>query len=247
MPGTTNIDQSLDASDVSLFTLYLRQIVYGGSDGIVTTFAVVAGFSGANIDPSMSSLPVLTVLLFGFANLFADATSMGLGNFLSVRADNDVYRQENAIIKSKLIQDPGTYIEISARLLETKGFNKEESAAIAHIYSRNTHYWADFMSRNLLNMTDSINEKAFQTSLATFLAFISFGSIPLIPYIFFHVSVSAQFLYSIVSAGVALILLGIFRWKVSKRNVFLSVLETLLIGGTSAVVAYCVGFMFQLG
>ena len=177
------MSQSLDSHEVSLFTLYLRQIVYGGSDGIVTTFAVVAGFSGANIDASLSSLPVLTVLLFGFANLFADATSMGLGNFLSVRADNDVYRKEHTLLKKKLAQDPESYRAISKDLLEKKGFSSEESEQISILYSKNTHYWANFMSRNLLNMSDSVDEKALQTSLATFLAFISFGAIPLIPYI----------------------------------------------------------------
>lgn len=67
---------------------YLREIVYGGSDGIITTFAVVAGFTGAQSGNStLVGGSFLTVLLFGFANLLADATSMGLGNFLSIRAE----------------------------------------------------------------------------------------------------------------------------------------------------------------
>lgn len=237
----------LNTETLSLFSLYLRQIVYGGSDGIVTTFAVVAGFSGANIDPSMSSLPVLTVLLFGFANLFADATSMGLGNFLSVRADNDVYHQEHSLLTKKLVHDPTSYIEISKDILNKKGFSTEDSEQISKLYSKNTHYWAQFISRNVLNISDSTDEKAFQTSFATFLAFIAFGSIPLMPYIFFQMDVDTQFMYSIASALIALTLLGIFRWKVTRRHLILSVCETLLIGSTSAIVAYCVGFMFQLG
>ena len=70
---------------------YLKEIVYGGSDGIVTTFAVVAGFSGAqNMNIAQNS--VMVVLLFGLANLFADASSMGLGNILSILADKDVFK-----------------------------------------------------------------------------------------------------------------------------------------------------------
>src|SRR3989338_2105820 len=78
------------------FSQYLREIVYGGNDGIVTTFAVVAGFAGAQRDPATSAVPVVSVLLFGLANLFADGLSMSLGSFLSIRADQDVYRNEKS-------------------------------------------------------------------------------------------------------------------------------------------------------
>ncbi|WP_366942774.1 VIT1/CCC1 transporter family protein [uncultured Paracoccus sp.] len=57
---------------------FLGQIVYGGNDGIVTTFAIVAGFAGARADGT-ASVGAIAVLLFGLANLFADAVAMGLG------------------------------------------------------------------------------------------------------------------------------------------------------------------------
>src|SRR3990172_8446076 len=74
------------------FSIYLKEIVYGGTDGIITTFAVVAGFSGAQIDGGY--LPLVSVILFGLANLAADGVSMSLGNFLSIRSDKDLYRSE---------------------------------------------------------------------------------------------------------------------------------------------------------
>src|SRR6056297_1170612 len=69
----------------------LKQIVYGGNDGIVTTFAIVAGFAGANADGA-AQIGGLAVLVFGLANLFADAVSMGLGEYLSLRSQHDLYR-----------------------------------------------------------------------------------------------------------------------------------------------------------
>jgi VIT1/CCC1 family predicted Fe2+/Mn2+ transporter len=87
---------------ISPISTYLKEIVYGGIDGIITTFAVVAGFSGAQTGPE-GTIPMFVVLLFGFANLFGDASSMGLGNFLSVRADQDVYRKEQKKSDMKLI------------------------------------------------------------------------------------------------------------------------------------------------
>lgn len=61
---------------------YLGDLVYGANDGIITTFAVVAGVSGA-------SLPARTVLILGFANLLADGFSMGASNVLSIRSGQD--------------------------------------------------------------------------------------------------------------------------------------------------------------
>ena len=68
---------------MSLFLGSIREIVYGGNDGIVTTFAVIAGFTGAySATNTTLNLSILTVLLFGLANLLADGSAMGLGSFL---------------------------------------------------------------------------------------------------------------------------------------------------------------------
>ena len=74
---------------------YLKQIVYGGNDGIVTTFSVVAGFAGFGSEGA-ATVGGVAVLLFGLANLFADGTAMGLGEFLSSLSERDVYRSERA-------------------------------------------------------------------------------------------------------------------------------------------------------
>lgn len=62
---------------------YLAEFVYGGMDGTVTTFAVVAGSIGASLSPNV-------VLILGFANLFADGFSMATSNYLSTQSKNDM-------------------------------------------------------------------------------------------------------------------------------------------------------------
>src|SRR5688500_12407618 len=62
---------------------YLRDLVYGANDGIITTFAVVSGVAGASLDAR-------TVLILGAANLLADGFSMGASNSLSIRSDEAV-------------------------------------------------------------------------------------------------------------------------------------------------------------
>ena len=61
---------------------YLKSIVYGGLDGIITTFAVVAGVAGASLQPGM-------VLILGFAHLIADGLAMAFGEFLSGKAERE--------------------------------------------------------------------------------------------------------------------------------------------------------------
>ena len=58
---------------------YIRDLVYGANDGLITTFAVVAGVTGG-------ALSARTIIIVGMANLFADGLSMGVGNYLSIRS-----------------------------------------------------------------------------------------------------------------------------------------------------------------
>ena len=61
----------------------LREFVYGGMDGAVTTFAVVTGAAGANLSSQV-------ILILGFANVFADGFSMAVGSYLSEKSDQDL-------------------------------------------------------------------------------------------------------------------------------------------------------------
>ena len=67
---------------------YVRELIYGANDGIITTFAVVAGVSGGG-------LPLRVVLIIGAANLFADGLSMAVGNYHSIRAHESVLETQN--------------------------------------------------------------------------------------------------------------------------------------------------------
>jgi vacuolar iron transporter family protein len=66
---------------------YIRELVYGANDGIITTFAVVAGVAGGG-------LPLSAVLIIGAANLLADGLSMGVGSYLAIRAHESVLESQ---------------------------------------------------------------------------------------------------------------------------------------------------------
>jgi len=67
---------------------YIRDLIYGANDGIITTFAVVAGVTGG-------SLSTGAILIVGVANLFADGLSMGVGNYLSIRSHESALAAQN--------------------------------------------------------------------------------------------------------------------------------------------------------
>lgn len=84
----------------------LREFVYGGMDGAVTTFAIVTGAAGANLGSKV-------VLILGFANVFADAFSMAVGSYLSEKADQQLEakkRGQKAEIESPLGASIATFV-----------------------------------------------------------------------------------------------------------------------------------------
>ncbi len=229
---------------ISPFSTYLREIVYGGSDGIVTTFAVVAGFTGAQAQ-NVGAMPMIIVLLFGFANLFADGVSMALGNFLSSRADQDVYRSEKDKERHEIRTNPRLEKEESIVILINKGFSKEHAEKLVDLYASNEKYWLEFMMTQELEMANPENDNPTLMATATFASFVTFGLIPLIPYILFRFDPNV-FPLSVAATALALFVLGILRWKVGKQGLLRSVGETLFIGGVAAVVAYFVGTLFRV-
>ncbi|HTE22196.1 MAG TPA: VIT1/CCC1 transporter family protein [Candidatus Limnocylindria bacterium] len=85
---------------------YLSEFVYGGIDGAVTTFAVVAGATGARFD-------IKIILVLGFANLIADGFSMGVGSYLSTKSEQELMVKKGESIAdepSPVINGATTYV-----------------------------------------------------------------------------------------------------------------------------------------
>ncbi len=221
---------------------FLKEIVYGGNDGIVTTFAIVAGFAGAGAEGA-AAVGGVAVLLFGLANLFADATAMGLGAFLSSRSEQDVYNATRAKELKEIAENPEMERRETIEILREKGVSEEDAVAMTDILQRHPEFMADFMMQYEIGMADPSGDSPAMNGLATFLAFILFGSAPLIPYFLADPSMET-FWASLAASVLALVALGLLRWKVTNETVTRCVGETLLVGGLCGIVAYAVGLMF---
>lgn len=228
---------------MSPLTEYLKEIVYGGVDGIITTFAVVAGFTGAN-SGSVVQYSFITVLLFGFANLFADAASMGLGNFLSIQSEKDVYKSEKEKELKEMQNNKKMEMAETVHILQNKGFSKKNAETLTKIYVQNEKYWLNFMMEQELEIPNPESTNPFYTGFATFFSFIVFGFIPLAPYLIVN-AVYIAFAFSVASTLFALVLLGFLRWRATKEKMQRSIGEVVLLGSISAVVAFMVGSFFR--
>ena len=232
----------------STFANYFKEVIYGGTDGIVTTFAVVSGFAGATLSVSETTqLTFMVVLLFGLANLFADAASMGLGNFLSVRSEKDRYRITRGKEQELIQQDPAHERKETMGVLQTKGFTYEQAATLADTYKHNEEYWLDFLMHHKQGISDPRKEKEVFTGLTTFLSFVVFGAIPLLPFILqLSDDTAVVFFYSCIGTCIALVLLGLLKWRVIGVPLHRAVTEVVLVGGVAAVIAYFVGTFFAI-
>ena len=221
------------------FSEFLREIVYGGHDGVITTFAVVAGFAGAGAEGA-ASIGAVAVLLFGLANLFADATSMALGAFLSARSQTDIYKSTRAAELREIHERPELERAELFEILRSKNVPEADIHEFAALYARNPELLADFMMQNEIGMTDPSDGNPAQDALATFLSFVFFGAIPLIPY-FLRDPSEGTFWWSVFATFAALVMLGLLRWRVTNETATRCVAEMVSVGGVCAVIAYLVG------
>jgi len=219
----------------------LRQIVFGGNDGIVTTFAVVAGFAGAQAEGTVQ-MGIVAVLIFGFANLFADATSMGLGEFLSSRSEKDVYNATRHREMELIRTEPEAEFEEVVAMLQQRNLAEGEARDLAGQLARHPELMADFMMSYDFGMANPDDSNPVVKGLYTFFSFLVFGLVPILPYAL-GMPVNTAFQASVAATAFALLMLGTFRGFVTREGMRRSILETLLVGGTCAVVAYGVGWL----
>jgi len=215
---------------------YLKSGVYGGLDGIITTFAVVAGVIGAGLSSSV-------ILILGFANLIADGISMAMGDYLSTKSEGEYYMTERDIEKKEARENPKTEKINLKSILVKKGFNNEDAEKISFLISKNKKYQVETMLHEELGLLyDNVHLK--KNALVTFSSFSLFGMVPLLLFVvgsIFDTPIPNAFLWASLLSGISMFSLGAVKSKITKRNWFKSGGEILLIGGIAAVAAYFVG------
>jgi vacuolar iron transporter family protein len=213
---------------------YLGDAVLGGIDGCVTTFAIVAGAAGA-------SLPGAVVVILGIANLVADGFSMAVSNYQATRtARQEVTRTAQQEHEEIRLHPEGEREEIR-QIFARKGFRGETLERIVETISRNHEVWVDTMLKDEHGLQPQGAAKPVPAGLATFGAFLLAGFLPLLPFLWPEALPLAPFTLSAAVAGVVFFAIGMARGVVLGERALRSGLETLLMGGGAAVLAYFIG------
>ena len=218
---------------------YLSEFVYGGIDGSVTTFAVVAGSVGAGLDSAV-------IIILGFANLIADGFSMSVGAFLSAKSEHENYEKHKAIEYWEIEHLREKEIQEIREIYEAKGFEGELLEQVVNKITSDDDVWVDTMMKEELEMT--LDDKSpFNVGLSTFTSFIIVGLIPLVVYLwdFFSPIGKNLFLYSCLMTSVAFIMVGFLKSMVTGTSKLRSTFETLMLGAIAAVLAYFVGDLLE--
>lgn len=211
--------------------------VLGGIDGCVTTFAVVSGVVGAGLPPSVA-------VVLGFANLLADGFSMGVSNYESLRTSEEQIQSIRESEEEHIDRIPEGEREEIRQIFAGKGFSGDTLERIVETISADRTLWVDTMLTEEHGIQRSPRNPV-RAALATFLAFLVVGAMPLLP---FMVPGMEQYLQFSVSAGLAALMffsIGALKSRILARPMFRSGLSTLLTGGTAAALAFLTGYVLR--
>ncbi len=220
---------------------YLKSIIYGGIDGIITMFSVIAGVTGAN-------LAIGIVLILGFANLIGDGLSMGIGDYLSSKSEIEYQRRERARETWEVEHYPAGERQELIDIYIHKGLDKVESETLVDCLGKNRKIFLDTMMVEELGILESLGSPRAK-ALTTFGAFNLFGFLPVISYILDHVITPLahdpflNFVVACVVTGCTLFILGTAKAKFTGKSWVRSGAELLGMGGIAAAAAYLLGFL----
>ena len=225
---------------IDQFQVYLGEFVYGGIDGAVTTFAVVAGSAGASLD-------ITVILILGFANLLADGFSMSVGAYLSSKSERESYDKQYRQTARRVAAQPEQERQDLRRIYRDKGFEGDLLEQVVDVIAQDRDRWVEVvMTEDLEMIPDS--KSPITIGGVTYLSFVVVGIIPLLSYLFNYDSGRTDqelFLWSCGLTSVGFVFIGWLKAKVTDNSIPRGIAETLLLGGIAAAVSYFVGDVLE--
>ncbi len=212
----------------------LRSAVLGANDGLGSMLALTAGVAAATASD-------LAVLIAGSAALVAGAVSMAASNYVSVKAEQEVY----AGVRHREVQgisvDRPAKEALLRRAYEKRGFTPEEAERlVARLSGKEEEF-----TRALLAERHGIAESSFEDPVRlgaiTGGAFFAAGLVPLLP--FFFIGGTPAVLLAVAASGIALFFSGVFRSLSTLSSLLRGGLEMLAVGLGSAGLTYAIGLV----
>ena len=213
---------------------YLRDWIYGGIDGAVTTFAVVSGVAGAELSSWV-------ILVLGFANLFADGFSMAASNFLGTKAEQDDLLRLEKIEHRHIELEPEGEREEVRQIFQRKGFAGQDLERVVQLMTADRKRWVSTMLTEEYGLPREVRSP-WIAALSTFTAFLICGLVPLIPYL---LNLSKSLVVSFIMTSIVFFAIGSAKSKWSPASWLSSGLTTLLVGTSAAALAYAAAVVLK--
>jgi predicted membrane protein (TIGR00267 family) len=209
MPATPHIERHFTATET------VRDIVIGMSDGLTVPFALAAGISGLGAGTAI-------VVTAGLAEIAAGSIAMGLGGYLAARTDTEHYTAERAREETETYDLPE---------------KETETQIVVGNLIQDRKRWVDFMMRFELGLEEPNPKRASASALTIALSYIAGGLIPLSPYILIK-NMQTSLWVSVLVTLVALFVFGYVKGRYTGLKPLRSGLQTVLVGGLAAGVAF---------
>lgn len=218
------------------FAHYIRDIVFGIEDGIVSTLGALTGIAVGSREQSI-------VLLAGFVIIAVESISMGIGSYLSRRSEEDVKERKLNEEQSEIERYPTEECEELLTLYCRDGWPKSIAQKMTETAAADPKLMLKEMALRELRILPSHGSHSINGGLAMFVSYIVGGLIPLAAYLALPIANAIPL--SIVISLIGLFCLGAVTTHFTKQSSLASGLRMLAIGGIALIVGVTVGFIMK--
>ena len=212
---------------------WLRASVFGAMDGLVSNIALIAGIGAAGASSS-------TVVLTGVAGLVAGSFSMALGEYTSVKTQNEQVDSELAIERAAHQRNPaGEQNELKVAFVSMGMSTKTADVAATEVHKNNENAPRLHITHEL-GLDPETKPSPWVAAVSSFATFASGAFIPLIPYAFGFDSLAA----GLAVGAVGLLIAGGLTARFTRKLWWRSALRQLILGALAVAATYCVGLLF---
>lgn len=212
---------------------FLRDIVFGANDGVVTAIGFLVGFAGAVTAQNI-------IVIAGFLEIIAGAASMALGNYLGVKSQKEFHDQMERIERWEMENKPEKEREEIEDIYTNMGFGGRELKLLTDKVTSDRELWLNVMMRDELGFGKEENSNPVFSGTIMGITYLVGGIPPLLPFIFVT-PVTRALLMSIIVSLLVMALIGFFRWFLNKGSLGRKVSETVIIGVIAAFIGFATG------
>jgi VIT1/CCC1 family predicted Fe2+/Mn2+ transporter len=217
---------------------YVRDLILGFNDGVVSVYAICAGVAGA-------AFSTRAIAAAGVAAMAAGALSMGIGEFISTKSQAQYYESEARREHEHIKAYRGLELQELRQMLREKDYPEELVEPLVKHFSADDDRFVDFMMREEFGVGKESNRSPVSAMMLVMLAFVVGAALPVVPFLVVPASQALPAATALSVAG--LFAAGAGKGAVSGLSTLRSGVEMMLLGSLAAAITYGVGTLFHAG